>query len=49
MSVCVCVNTYKYIYTYMYVFVFENMLTHVNYHLLDGYFLWVLDLFMCRK
>ena len=40
---------YKYIYSYMYVYIFENMLTHLNQHLFDVYFLWVLDLFMCRK
>ena len=25
----------------MYVYIFENMLTHLNEHLFDGYFLWV--------
>ena len=45
----VYVNTYKYIYSYMYVYIFENMLTHLNEHLFDGYFFWVLDLFMCGK
>ena len=30
-------------------YIFKNTLTHVNQHFLDGYFLQVLNLFMCRK
>ena len=30
-------------------YIFESILTHVNYHLINGYFLWVPELFMCRK
>ena len=33
----------------MCMYIFKNMLTHLNKHLFDGYFLWVLDLFMCNK
>ena len=39
----VYVNMYKYIYSYMYVYIPFKL------HLFDEYFLWVLDLFMCRK
>ena len=50
MNICMHVCIYIYIYTYIhtYIYIFENILTLVKHHLLDGHFLWVLE-FMCRK